>query len=271
MKKIFIAFFFVFSVINAGFAQGEIDEQSKIFYRNEISGGIILNTSGFGIGYRYGKRVNYRDKWLYELDLSFYKDMKEIKMTNPIFPNNRGFVFGKMNSFFHLSAGYGFQHEVFRKFDVGGIAIRYYGTAGPSLGFVKPIYYEILHPINPYYEYIVEIEKFDMSMHSSDQIYGKASMFRGLDETKLLPGVFFKAGVNFEYSKYDEFLHAIDVGVMLHAFVNKVPVMAGKDHSFLFPSLFVSYRFGKIVDPRAPRTREKPRRRIEMPPDIEYY
>ena len=41
-------------------AQGQVDTSgSRVFYRNEATGGIILSSNGFGFGYRYAKRQNY--------------------------------------------------------------------------------------------------------------------------------------------------------------------------------------------------------------------
>jgi hypothetical protein len=273
MKKILTSFFIIFFIYTSCFAQGEVDEQSKIFYRNEKSAGLVLNTCGFGMNLRYGQRVDYLNKRLYEMDLSFVKDLKEVKISNPYFPNNRGFVFGKLNSFFHLSGGYGHQHEVFRKFDVGGISIRYCYSGGATLGFYKPIYYDILYPISSSYEFVIETEKFNPTIHQATDIYGRASFLKGFDELKLVPGIYGKFGVSFEYSKYDEVLHAIDIGLQLHTFLTPVPIMAGDKHSRFFPAIYVSYHIGKIFDPKMPKSKskQKPRQRMVVPPDIEYF
>ncbi|MEZ5012560.1 MAG: hypothetical protein R2744_13705 [Bacteroidales bacterium] len=37
------------------YSQGDIDEQQRIFYRNERTVGLSLNSNGFGISYREGK------------------------------------------------------------------------------------------------------------------------------------------------------------------------------------------------------------------------
>ena len=47
------------------------------------------------------------------------------------------FVFGKLNSTFYLRAGIGHQHELFKKADLGGIAIRYFYSAGPVLAIIQ--------------------------------------------------------------------------------------------------------------------------------------
>jgi len=77
----------------------------------------------------------------------------------------------------------------------------------------------------------------------------KASFFKGFDEMKLYPGLYTRAGFNFEYSKNDRITHAIEVGASLHGFIKEIPIMATEDNKQFFPSLFVSYRIGMILDP----------------------
>ncbi|MEZ5011308.1 MAG: hypothetical protein R2744_06805 [Bacteroidales bacterium] len=56
------------------------------------------------------------------------------------------FIYGKINNVFSLRAGIGHQHELFRKQDLGGVAIRYFYSGGPVLVFTKPIHYNVLYP-----------------------------------------------------------------------------------------------------------------------------
>jgi hypothetical protein len=251
MKKITLILPFLLLISSAGFAQGEIDDQQKVFYRNEKSAGILLNSTGWGVSLRYGKRINFLNKRLYEVDFNSIKHHKEIKATNPYFPSNRGFVFGKLNAFFNIRGGIGHQREVFKKIDQGGIAIRYFYSAGPALGFYKPIYYEVLYPIPQHlYEYEIKIEKFSAAIHKPTDIYARASFFKGFDEIKFVPGGYTKFGLNFEYSKIDRVIHALEVGFTFEAYTKKIPIMASEDNKQFFFALFVSYRFGKIVDPK---------------------
>ncbi|MEZ4997923.1 MAG: hypothetical protein R2758_10820 [Bacteroidales bacterium] len=97
--------------------------------------------------------------------------------------------------------------------------------------------------------YTIEEQKFDLTIHQPLDIMSKASFFKGFDEIKLYPGFYTRAGFNFEYSKNDRVTHAIEVGASLHGFTAKIPIMATEDNKQFFPSLFVSYRIGMILDP----------------------
>jgi hypothetical protein len=228
-------------------AQGEIKDQARIFYRNEKSIGISLNSNGIGLSGRYAKRINARKKTIWEIDGANIKHPKEIRISNSYY-SNRSFVFGKENLFLNLRAGWGKQHEMFRKVDRGGISIRRYFTVGPSIGLLKPIYYEVFKAggggINDYY---ITQEKFSTSTHQQN-IYGRASFFKGIDETKITPGIYGRFGLSFEYSKSDITIHAIETGISLDLFPRKMEIMATEHNSFYFLTLFVAYRFGKVVD-----------------------
>jgi hypothetical protein len=232
--------------------QGELNEQQKVFFRNEKSFGIQLNTDGIGLSYREAKRIDYRNKQIIEFDAGTIRDQKEYKQSSVITPQGGSYIFGKLNSTFYLRAGLGHQHEIFKKADLGGIAIRYFFSAGPVLAIYKPIYYKVLYLLPGGTEYEVHEEKFDASFAIPQDIYGKAAFTKGFNEIKVVPGLYAKAGFNFEYSKEDKIIHAIELGGQINAFPKKIPIMAGNDNKAVFFSLFVSYRFGIILDPLDP-------------------
>lgn len=247
-KLLIIAVVFVFLCgMNSVYGQGEINEEQMIFIRNERSFGLLLNTDGFGIGYREGKRIDYLNKKLLEIEFSTLKHPKEVKLSNPYYQTPGTFVFGKLNSTLLLRGGIGRQHEVFKKADLGGVAIRYFYTVGPVIAFYKPIYYKIIVSPTEYLE-----EKFDINKHDPTMIYSKSSFLKGIKETKILPGLFAKGGFNFEYSKQDKVIHAIELGAQVDLFPKKIPIMSTTGNKAVFFSLFASYRFGVILDPLDP-------------------
>jgi hypothetical protein len=252
MKKLLIlAVVVLFGTISL-FAQGELDEQQKVFFRNEKSFAILLNSDGIGFSYRGAKRIDYRNKNIFEIDAGNLKLVKEYRQSSQQLGGG-SFIFGKLNSTFYLRSGIGRQHEIFKKADLGGIAVRYFYSAGPVLAIYKPIYYKVYRLISAT-EYEIIEEKFDASIASSQDIYSRASFIKGLDETKIMPGLYAKGGFNFEYSKEDKIIHAIEFGAQVNAFPKKIPIMAGSDNKYLFFSLFVSYRFGVILDPLDPES-----------------
>jgi hypothetical protein len=231
-------------------AQGDLNEQQKVFFRNERSFGLLLNSDGLGVSYREGKRINFLNKSILELDLGTLKHPKEYKMYNPWTTGTGSYVFGKLNSVFFLRGGIGHQHEIYKKEDAGGVAVRFFYSAGPVVALAKPIYYRIIYIVGNDLE--LKDEKFDIQSHIPTDIYSRSSFIKGLNEIKAYPGLYAKGGFNFEYSREDKVIHALEVGAQINAFPKKIPIMASYDNKAIFFSLFVSYRFGVIVDPLHP-------------------
>ncbi len=228
------------------FGQGEIDEQSKIFYRNERTFAIMLNTNGIGGNFRYAKRIDGFQSTLYEVEANYLKHPKERRIT--IDQTSRSIIFGKLNSVYSIKGSLGNQKELFQKRDLGGISIRRFYTFGASLAFLKPVYFEYWDPNTnmPYYDKFLRHGYFA----------GRAPFTMGLGEISLSPGIHGKFGFTFEYSKIDEIFHALEAGVCLDAYLLPIKIMDTPSEKTLFllpnehfiPSLYISYRFGKVID-----------------------
>jgi len=253
MKKLLIIAVSILFGIECAMGQGELDEQQKIFFRNERTFAVFFSTDGWGLSYRYGKRLNYLNKRLFDLDLGVIKHPKEVRLSNPYYPTTGSFVFGKENCPIYIRGGIGHQHEMFTKADLGGISIRYFISGGPVIALYKPIYYKILVFSSPT-EYMITEEKFDIKKHDPTMITGRASVFKGIDETKVVPGLYAKGGFNFEYSKEDKVIHAIEIGAQINAYPKEIPIMATETNKAVYFSLFASYRFGLVIDPYSPES-----------------
>jgi len=247
MKK-FLLISALFLLLKFSFAQGEIDKVQKYGYRNINSYGLYINSNGFGASYQYKKRINFLNKNIFESDINWVRHPKETRSSNPLFTTQKQFVFGKLNSFYNLRFGYGRQKEMFGKFDKGGISIKHFYTAGLSFGFLKPVYYEILEPVPGELTFIIRTDKFDIAAnHSIYDIYSKSSFLKGFDEISLTPGLYAKVGISFEYSNSNEFTQALEAGLAIDAYFDKIVIMAYENDNYIFLSLFLSYRFGKII------------------------
>lgn len=255
MKGLLITALFFICVITSLYGQGELNEQPKVFFRNERTFGILLNTDGWAVSYREGKRIDFLNKKLFEIELGEHQDPKQVKLQNPYYDTPGSFVFGKTYCNTYIRAGIGRQHEIFKKADLGGVAIRYFYTGGPVLAFYKPIYYKILYFVSSTEAEIKE-EKFDITRHEPSMIYGKSAVTKGLNETRLLPGVYAKGGFNFEYSKQDKVIHTIEIGAQVNGYVSRLPIMATETNKFIYLSLFVSYRVGVVIDPLDPNSQK---------------
>ena len=220
-------------------AQGVIDEESKILFRNEKSYGVTLNTNGWGAGYRFGKRINARKKWLFEGDINYMKHPKERKDFNYYSTSFSRFVYGKTNAAVNLRFGIGRQNELFEKFDKSSISVRFVWNVGLSSVFLKPIYYKILED-----EFFV-VKKYEEGIPFF-YIWERAPFYKGLNEIRVIPGGFAKAGMSFEFSKTDKKLNILETGLFLEAYPNRIEIMANDMNQFLIAGVYFSFRFGKV-------------------------
>jgi hypothetical protein len=244
-------------VSSVSFSQN-IAEEDIVLYKKQRYGGININNNGFGLTGTLAKYDGAYKLWLFNADLLIVKHEKETKTWNPVNdPNARPYFYGKQNSFYTLRAGFGRKIVVTEKLrKKNGVQVSYNWQAGPTFGFTKPVYLEIIYSsdaTNP--QNYLQIEKFDPDRHYIDNIYGRASGLKGFDQLKFQPGGFFKFAFAFEYSNERERLKGIETGLAIDAFAKRVPIMAiytqdstnPKNHQFFF-SLYINFFFGTKYD-----------------------
>ncbi|GAB4279195.1 MAG: hypothetical protein Kow0068_03060 [Marinilabiliales bacterium] len=246
LLKVFILSLVLITISIVSFSQGEIVE-NRMFNRDERTGAFMLTSSGWGLNFRFGKRIDGTRKTLYDIDFTEIKHPKEEKVTNPNprYADSRKYIFGKLYYFYNLKFSYGRQKELFSKFDKGGIAIKYYYGLGANIGLLKPIYYEVVESDPSTGRHIISIEKFSDAIHTIYDIYGKAPFTEGINETKIRPGISGKFGLSFEYGETNETINALEVGTILDFYFSDIQIMAYNPGTKLLFSLFVAYRFGK--------------------------
>ncbi|MCG8411863.1 MAG: hypothetical protein MI739_11340 [Bacteroidales bacterium] len=246
MKHKLSLFLVGFFTINILYSQQVSEDLPKIFYKNEKTVSINLLTNGFGLGYRYGNRINYYEKRIFDVELSAIKHPKEVK-SKALSSSSKSFVFGKKNSVFDLRFGYGKQNQLNSKKERGSVAIRYFYSLGGDVAFLKPIYYDITYVL-PDGTLLKEQEKFNAEIHKSSDVDGRTSFFKGFSEMQFVPGAFIKGGFNFEFSQSETFIHAIEAGIIFQAYISKLDIMAiDNNQRFLF-NIYACYRFGKIIN-----------------------
>lgn len=247
MKRICI-FIFLF-VLTAGslLAQGEIDEQKRVMLRDERTFAGFLNSNGYGANYRYGYWRNARNQFIIDADFTYVKHPKEVKTSISYNYSTYRYVYGKENLFWELKGTAGWQKELYRKIDRNGISVRLYYSGGLSLGFTKPIYYKVFTTNNEGQIIKEEYLKFDPSIHAG-YIGGRGPFHMGFNELKLIPGLYGKTGFSFEYSQKDAIVHALEAGITLTVYPKEIPIMYTEANNFLFFTLTVGYRFGRIID-----------------------
>lgn len=205
------------------------DDPSRTLYSREIYGGPLVHGDGWGGTFVYGKYVTARDRVLYGLDVVSMKHPKEVKSFNPWYQDARGYFYGKLNSMFIIRPTWGRKHRITEKVRSNGVEVNYLWGIGPSLGFLKPVYLQIGSP-GEYPYATISTERYDPARHFANNIFGRASWFKGLGETRIYPGAFGRFAFNFEYAGDNTGVRALEVGASLDAYGEKLPIMADLAH-----------------------------------------
>lgn len=240
MKKLLIIIIFLTSI--KVFSQNDsLSIQRNLLKQDEKSISFKLSTNGWGLDYRRAYIVNMHKKNLYEIQFNTIKHPKEEKI-----PSNeylfKTFVYGKLNECFDFRFGLGKQVLLYDKKTPGTVAIRLFGFVGGDLALLKPVYYEVQTARDT-----VSIERY-VSGRQTQYILKKASFWIGTNEIKFDPGIYMKLGTSFEYSKTTTFLNSLEFGLESYLFLNKLNIMAEINNPRFIVSMFVSYRFGVLIE-----------------------
>lgn len=238
-----IILFFFFGV-NTSKAQETIFEEARTVYQSEQAYGLIIHTTGWGFNYRYGLYTSGFTRRTFEGELVGLKHPKEIKTFTSLFDNSNGYVYGKLNTMFLLRASVGNHKTFVSKQSVRGIAIAMIYNTGITLAYAKPIYLEVLYYNEELETIDTRFERYDPDLHTQNDIVGKGPALKGLFGGKVIPGLFFKGGINFESAKEAENLNALEIGIEADLFLQKLPMMANELNRNWLLNLYVTFSFG---------------------------
>ena len=225
----------------------EFQEEKPILLKNEASFGILIHSNGYGIEGKRSYQKTYKRKLIFEGQLVGMKHPKEIKTINTRYQNPKSFIYGKMNTLTILRFAIGEQRILFGKAERTGVEVRFNYLGGLSFGFVKPVYLLIDRSDSQNIEANLVAEKYDPTneyQNNVENIAGRASFTLGLDQLKPYPGLFTKAGFNFEYAPYHEDIKSLEVGAALDIYGKEVPIMAFAKNKQIFLSFYITFIYG---------------------------
>jgi hypothetical protein len=77
------------------------------------------------------------------------------------------------------------------------------------------------------------------------RILGASPFTKGFKNLNFLPGGNASFAVHMDWGAFDEYVKALEIGVMVDAFAKKVPILVSNENSPLFLNFFVNLQFGK--------------------------
>lgn len=223
-------------------------------YKYALSIGARLNTNGWSCGLYFGKQKGAGRQVLWELHFSEIKQEKETKQENrePVLKElgkGRPYIFGKINHVYTLQLGYGRQQMLLPALLDGNLSVGFRYAIGPAVALSKPYYLDLIYGIlqpdeNPH----IQTEKYapdnaEKFLHPG-YIHGAAKWSKGLEETKLTPGLFGELAFFVEPDKPKAFIQTITFGGKAAIYSKPLEIMADKKAYRYQLSLFVGLSVG---------------------------
>jgi hypothetical protein len=227
------------------------EEEGTIVYNKEWSMGLRLYNDGWGAFYQKGKMKTVTKTNWWSLEFGERKHPKEEKLSKV---DNSGFLFGnplvygKQNVFMFTKVGFGQQVLLGGKGNKNGVAVSAQYGGGLTLGLLKPYYVEAADPLTG----VISSIRFRGDNSRTDSLFldpgsvqSRSGLFKGLNETQIVPGVFGRGGFRFDYGRYNELVSALQIGVGVEYYLKEMPIMALNDADKLFVNIYVGIEFGR--------------------------
>jgi hypothetical protein len=227
--------------------------ETGIIYNEEQAFTFRVLPRGLSFGGYKGKIQTYYRTTFYYGEVGYLKHHKEVRQSNELAAILRGqdtprpYVFGKQNNFYTLRGGYGVKRYYSEKARRKGLAVALMYQGGFTLGALKPNYLRLIRRGE---NNLFQISPERYSEANADvfldpfSIYGGAPMTMGFRELAFIPGVHGMGAVHFAFGAFEEYVMAIDAGIMFDAFPRKVPIMVADNQAY-FLNLFLNLHIGK--------------------------
>lgn len=216
------------------------EEEGVITYSKHILGGIKLTNDGYGAFIEVGRAQSVKKSLLFQLDISERKHPKEEKQFSQS-GNTGPFIYGKINFFYPVKLGVQQQFLLGNKGNKNGVSISANVGGGISLGLLRPY---LLGYDSSGIQIFKGLADDSTRFLGEDPISGP-NFGTGFNKLRVTPGAYAKAGLRFDYGKYNEMISALEVGLTGEFYSKAIPQMAFTKHEKFFFSAYVALIFGK--------------------------
>jgi hypothetical protein len=226
----------------------------SILYNQEKALEARIHTYGWGANFAIGDIKSYYKTTYYRFGLGELRSHKEeSKATDQTSggagQNFRRYSFGKQNYAYVLRGGYGVKRYYTEKAAKNGVALAMSYSGGLTTALMVPYYIEVGGPRDAKTTAIRYSEDTKGDFLDPAKIKGKSGILKGVGETKFIPGLHAQVGVHLDWGAFDEFLRAIEAGIMIDIFPKKLLIMAPingiEENRPYFFNLYASILLGK--------------------------
>jgi hypothetical protein len=228
--------------INAMIKQSE---EGVLVYRKQTIFGLQGRSNGYGAFLELGKMKTTRKTAIYRIDFTEIKHQKEEKLSGGgglVFGNP--FIYGKVNSFYQLTLGFGQQIILGQKGNKNGVAVSAIFNGGLALGLLRPYYIEVQDPTTGD-NTVIKYTTANSTLFLGPTIIGGGGFGKGWNEVKMKPGGFLKTAMRFDYGRFNEVVSGIEAGLSVEFYGSKIPIMITQKENQLFFQGYIAILFGR--------------------------
>lgn len=207
-----------------------------------------LHHDGYGFIFEKGWMKTPYKSTIVQLEISEKRHPKEEKQGTTSFSNSgfvvfgRPFVYGKQNIFYQAKAGVGKQLMIGGKTNKNGVAAYFIFVGGFSAGLERPYYLEFnAIPTNLKIKFSEETRS---QFLNPSAIIGGTGLQKGWNEMKFNPGAYAKAGLRFDWARFNQVISAMEFGFSGEFYSKKVVQMVDNPGRSFFPTGYVGLVFG---------------------------
>lgn len=207
-----------------------------------------LHHDGYGLIFEKGWMKTPYKSTIVQFEFSEKRHPKEEKQGTTSFSNSgfvvfgRPFIYGKQNIFYQAKAGIGKQIMIGGKTNKNGVAAYFVFLGGFSAGLERPYYLEFNStPTNLQIKFTEANRNLFLN---PDAIIGGTGLRKGWNELKFNPGGYAKAGLRFDWARFNQVISAMEFGFGVDYYSKKVVQMVDNPGRSFFPTGYVGLVFG---------------------------
>lgn len=225
-------------------------DNSQLGHEFDVGG--RLNTNGWSAYLDYEILTSNVTHTMFQLEFGEIKDPKEDKRSRPLgvdvlgYPySGHSFVYGKQNIFYQAKLGVGQRRIIGGKGNKNGVEVSAIYLGGISLGLVKPYYLELYDTTAQGTSYQKYSEQNANVFLNPNNIVAGPGFGKGWNEVKLVPGLYARAGMRFDWAEFNQMVSAVEVGVDAEVYTQKINIMVNNPGKRFYYGAYVSLLFGK--------------------------
>ncbi|MDP9229598.1 MAG: hypothetical protein M3O67_02865, partial [Bacteroidota bacterium] len=218
------------------------EEEGVLSFRKQNVFGLQLRTNGYGAFYELGKMKSPSRTNLYSLEFTEIKNPKEVKSTSGVLLFGNPYIYGKRNNFYQVKLGIGQQYIFGQKGNKNGVAVTSVYEGGLSIGLLRPYYIEV---DDNNQSRTIKFTSQDSVLFVNGFIIGAGGFGKGWSELKLRPGAYAKAALRFDYGRYNDIVSALEIGLSVDVYAQKVPIMVFSEAKQFFFQGHIAILFGR--------------------------